>query len=78
MRFDEVNLTNANFFIFFKFVQFVNFNQKYELTGDILKVHSLVKRLTLGNFFCIFCKYYYFALGKHWPTSGSSPNLKLT
>ena len=50
MRFDKINLANANlFFIFFQVCPFivVNFNQKYETSDDILKVHYLVKRLTL-------------------------------
>ena len=27
---------------------------------------------------CVFCKYYYFSLRKHWPTSSSRSNFKLT
>ena len=50
MRFDKVKLENIIFFpIFPKFGHFEmeNLITKCEISGDIHKVHSLVKRLTL-------------------------------
>ena len=50
MRFDDINLENSNFFIFFQVFQLIvaNFSKKkYSISANILKVYSLVKRLSL-------------------------------
>ena len=47
MRFDDVNLENLNF-IFFQVCPLIvaNFNKKYRISANILKVCSLMKRLS--------------------------------
>ena len=40
---------------------------------SISRLHDFQK---LANI-CIFCKYYYFSLSKHWPIFGGRPNEKL-
>ena len=50
MGFDELNLTNAKFFIFFEVCPLIagNFDKKkYEKRDNFLKAHYFVKRLTL-------------------------------
>ena len=51
MRFDEINLTNAKFFIFFQVCPFIvancNKKKKYEISDGILKVNYLVKILAI-------------------------------
>ena len=50
MRFEEINLENVVFFLIFQSLAILNWKmylKNIKTSGDIFKVHSLVKRLTL-------------------------------